>query len=273
MKIGIVGAGLFGCIIAKTLQEKADCKVTLFDCKKEYAASLASGMLIKPSWVSSLGKEIIDPSLDLLQQLYGITSLPFKVGPVETRAYQVDKSSVIKDESLIIEHQEVTDVSPTRIYTKFDRYSFNHIIVAAGIWCKKFVDLPKLVGKVGISFEFNGQVKNNFIKPWAPFKQVVAYNVPGAGFPRRVWAGDGSAILEKNWDTDREIECWKRVTKALGFKIVNDGIVGVRPYYPDVKPCYLSPEKDDLIVVTGGAKNGTLAAAWAANQILQRISK
>jgi hypothetical protein len=38
-----------------------------------------------------------------------------------------------------------------------------------------------------------------------------------------------------------------------------------------MKPCYLAEVRPQLWVATGGAKNGTLAAAWCAHELVQKL--
>jgi hypothetical protein len=42
---------------------------------------------------------------------------------------------------------------------------------------------------------------------------------------------------------------------------------GHRPYVKGAQPCYLKEHASGLWVVTGGAKNGTIASGWAASEL------
>jgi glycine/D-amino acid oxidase-like deaminating enzyme len=49
-------------------------------------------------------------------------------------------------------------------------------------------------------------------------------------------------------------------------------LTGLRPYVPGAKPCVLAEPHPGLWVVTGGAKNGTAAAGWAARKLSEALS-
>lgn len=260
MKVGIIGGGTFGCIVGRALKEEG-CKVTIYDCNRALAASRASGFLMKPSWFDGLGSKITEPSLELLDKLYGLQKIKFKVGPIKTFAYRIDREQVLNDTKLTFVNERVT-------VDELKEKEYDLIIVAAGVWSGRLVNgIEGLEGKQGISFEWKGQIEKNKINPWAPYKQIVVFNVPGSN---KVWGGDGSAILSQNWSASREQECADRVAKVADMKASQaTRFVGIRPYIKDVKPCLVEKRGKRLWVVTGGAKNGTIAAGWAAHKIIK----
>jgi glycine/D-amino acid oxidase-like deaminating enzyme len=271
MRVGIVGGGTFGSIIGRALKEEG-CKVTIFDCRRSEAASRASGFLMKPSWFDGLGKKITDPALELLDKFYGLQKIKFRMGPLRTFAYRVDREAVLDDPKLHYIEEKVTKVQPRVLTLKNgEEHEFDTVILAAGVWSKNLISIPGLEGKKGISFEWKGQhIKRSRIRPWAPYKQVVVFNVPDTNI---VWGGDGSAILAENWKEERDEECLERVSKLAGL----DGEeatrrTGIRPYIEGMKPCLLETRGKHLWVATGGAKNGTIAAAWAAYKLAKELS-
>lgn len=275
MRVGIVGGGVFGSVIGAALYQDG-CKVTVFDSRKENAGSLASGFLMKPSWFSNMKSKDSEASLQLLDELYGLQELKFRVGPLKTTVFRVDRNAVLKNPDLKYVNEKVEDISSDgKIFThpNDDPYKFDLVVVAAGVWCHRFFDLPELDGKTGVSFQwkhdgpYSPKLEKNLISVWAPYKQVVAFNVPGEN---EIWAGDGTAILQKNWKEGRVAECMKRVCKATGLPH-NGGTfqVGIRPYYKTKDPCHVEKRGHKLWLATGGSKNGTIGAAWAANKILE----
>src|SRR5437879_4791768 len=141
MKIGIVGAGVFGCVIAKALS-KNDCDVTVFDCEKKEAASKCSGFLMKPSWFDGLGKKITEPALEMLAELYKIQNIKFKVGPLRTLVYRLDGNEVLDPELAVTrKKKKVLGIGDERtIVTDPDNseHQFDAVIVSAGYWTRKF---------------------------------------------------------------------------------------------------------------------------------------
>jgi len=264
MKVGIVGGGVFGSVIGAALH-KQGCKVTIFDRRKPDAGSLASGFLMKPSWFGNMEKSDSERSLKLLDELYGLQELKFRVGPVKTTVFRVDKKAVLENWHLEYLEQKIDSVKDGWI----DDQEFHLVVVAAGVWCRRFFDLPDLKGKVGISFEWDGELRKNIISAWAPYKQVVAFNIPGEG---KVWGGDGTAILGENWTSERGEQCLSLVSKTIGFpKHEARAHVGIRPYYKTKDPCLVEKRGHKLWLATGGSKNGTIGAGWAANKILDSL--
>src|SRR6266576_1797016 len=266
MKVGIVGAGVFGCVIAKALSKH--CDVTVFDCRKKEAASKCSGFLMKDSWFAGLGKKITEPALDMLGSLYKIQSIKFKVGPLRTLVYRIAKDKVL--EGVEVVEEKVKGIGNGRYIVTDEERKFDAIIVAAGIWSNGFFPKLQVTGKKGISFEWEGKVKRPFIRPWAPYKQVVVFNVPEE--ENKVWGGDGSAIKQENWTDERERECLKRVAKAAGLDASEaKQNVGIRPFV-EGRTHVLEKVGKRYWVATGGGKNGTILAGYVASQIEEKLS-
>lgn len=147
------------------------------------------------------------------------------------------------------------------------------VIVAAGKWSNivlskikggSIYQVPKLTSKVGVAFVGQGACSPK-MKVWAPYKQLVAFNRS----PDQIWVGDGTALKPESMTVERAIQserrCSEYVDKGLGDLMA---IAGHRPY-ADIgdSPCYFKELTTNLFVATGGAKNGTLAAAWVAGQL------
>lgn len=269
MKVGIVGGGIFGCVIAKALSEH--CDVTVFDCRKKEAASKCSGFLMKPSWFDGLGKKITKPGLDTLSSLYKLQEIKFKVGPLRTLVYRVAKDRVLGWDPLNVIQQKVIGIKENWIKTEDDNERhFDAVILAAGIWTNRFFPKFGVTGKKGISFEWKGEVKRPFIRPWAPYKQVVVFNVPEE--PNQVWGGDGSAIKPDNWTEEREKDCLKRVSKAAELEPEEaKQNVGIRPFV-EGKTHILEKVGKRYWVATGGGKNGTILAGYVAHRLVEELS-
>jgi len=272
MRVGIVGGGVFGRVAAAALWEKG-CKVTIFDDQRKYSGTSASAFLMKPSWFSGMGKEAYEPALELLDRIYGLQKIHFRIGPVKTYAYRVNKDSVMQRDyhPHMSISEEVTSVSTGKVVLFNQQvFNFDAVIVAAGIWSSRFFEIPGLIGKTGVSFEWKSRIKHSFIRPWAPYKQIVVFNVPDGD---KVWGGDGSAILQKNWTEQREQECLERVSSAAGLNPDEaEYHTGVRPFVSKSSaPCLLEKRGKNLYLLTGGGKNGTIAAGWAAHKLVKEL--
>ena len=160
-------------------------------------------------------------------------------------------------------------VDNCRVCTSRMNYLSPLVVVAGGVWSKELIHAPTLVGKQGVSFRVpESYVMNNTIQAWAPYKQAVVFQEKRD----QVWAGDGTAIKPENWTEERAQKSLNRMRKITTFSSMasKHAVVGIRPYVPKVKPCLLEHQENGLWVATGGAKNGLIAAGWAAHEIVRR---
>lgn len=264
----VVGAGLFGSTIARALMD-AGMRVEVVDDARPLSGSRPSACLMKPSWFSGLGKDVHEPSLTLLDHLYGLQELVFEVWPIRKRqtVFRVDPLKVLDWGSLVWHRATAVEVGPSHVgLDNGDRLEARRIIVAAGYWCGQLLQGVHIQGKQGISYSARGTLERNIIKPWAPYKQSVSFQSD----PGWIWVGDGTAIKPKNWTDEREEKTLNRCADLVGQ--ARDDLLparGIRPYVPKVKPCLLERRPDGIWLATGGAKNGMVAAGWAASEILR----
>lgn len=267
----IVGAGIFGATIARALVA-ASHLVHVYDDSRPMSGSAPSGCLMKPSWFAGLGKDVHEPALAMLDELYGLKDLYFRVHPglKRERVHWVPRERILSRHGFKLFAEQIVTVSEYGVEanTVF-RPAKKAVIVAAGVWCTELLENTGVLPKQGVSFRWdNSQLGHNLIKPWAPYKQVVAFNET----PSTVWGGDGTAILEKNWWEARLGQCEARVRMATGFGSPSHHVVGLRPYVKGVKPCLLEQRAPKLWLATGGAKNGTVAAGWCAHRLREELA-
>jgi hypothetical protein len=149
------------------------------------------------------------------------------------------------------------------------------LVLAAGAWVRELVGgLDGLTAKQGVSFRLSGDVAGRpFILPWAPYKQVVVHQQG----PNELWAGDGTAIIPKNWTEATTATCLARCLGAVPAPTSRTPLqtrLGLRPYLDPVAktdPCFLREIKPGAWVVTGAGKSGTISAGWAARRLLQEF--
>lgn len=272
----IVGGGLFGSIIARAFQKKGK-RAIIIDKGEPTWGSGPAACLIKPTWVSGLGKEVVDPAMAKLRELYDVKTIDFQVGPVKQPVWWVNPSEILRQPQIKDEVLKI-DIEPegyARVIGVKDTYIGERVVLAAGVWTDRL--LPegcapsKVEGRAGVAFLYpDMNIEQPFIKPWAPFKQIVAFN-RGDG----LWVSDGTALKTDRISLDRENECHHRCATALGIEPMGSSpkvLHGIRPYTSKAKPCYFQMETPHFSVVTGGAKNGTLAAGWAAHKLTEHLS-
>lgn len=268
----VIGAGIIGATIFRrlTLQGR---KGLLLDDNRSDAGTKPSGGHLKPSWFGDMKKTDYEPAMKTLDDIWGLHQSDFLVWPtkISTTVYRVDTDQVVNARKTV---GTVTDLhnlfsSPVVTYDtmlkKEIKVSTDLLIIAAGVWCSKFFPGIQITPKRGVSFRYTGKLKHEFIKPWAPFKQIVAHQQD----VNEIWVGDGSAILDKNWTKERTEQCNKRCFDALGKSgnLLHTS-TGLRPYCDSGKdPCLLKQMNKNVWVVTGAGKSGTIAAGWAANRL------
>lgn len=280
----VIGGGLFGQIIAAALREVGQ-SVRVLDNRERLAGSRPAACLMKPSWFSSLGREVYEPSLALLDRLYGVHDLPFHAGVGKVGAgatvHWCDPQKILAPET---EHWRVTSVSPGSgghlvsmtgpgAARGVEQTFARNVVVAAGVWTQTLIPEAVQQGQMGMSILLPDHgLDVGQIRPWAPYKQMVAFN-RGDG----LWVGDGTAIKSSNWDEAREEAVLGRelrfAEELLGTPDLDfTRLHGVRPYAKGHRPCLLTEYDPGLWAASGGAKNGTLAAGWAAHELVGRLS-
>lgn len=264
----IIGAGLFGSIITRALRYSG-LDVLLIDDYRPEAGSHPAACLMKPGWFSSMGKAVYDPALETLDRLYDLRELSFKLGPASTSVFWVSPVDILSEE---VTQDAVKRVTPRGAAWHLACRSgaeleARTVIVAAGIWTQLLVPEVQQRGLAGVAFLYpNQNLETPFIRPWAPFKQIVGFN-RGDG----MWVSDGTSILRSNWSATYEEKSRERCTAASGATGEPKVLFGIRPFH-EQKPCLLQEARPRLWVASGGAKNGTLAAAWCAHELTRRLS-
>lgn len=264
----VVGAGLFGQVITAHLRSLG-LEVEMVDNREPRSGSRPSASLMKPSWFpKSMSRQDVDNALGVLDQHFGVEELSFRLDPSPLKMAGVkwcDPWKILEGASTNL---EINRVGPGFVESRGFRRDTRFVIVAAGVWTGKLLPVPGLEAMMGASCLFpRRRLEHPFIRPWAPYKQLVGFNMHG-----HVWVGDGSAIKEKNWTVERQQQTVSRCISAVGLKGARLEIsVGARPYVPkqhlEGNPCYLKEVRPGVWAATGGAKNGTLAAGWAAHTL------
>lgn len=291
----VIGAGLFGNVIAAALRRLGGLNVVVVDDGKAGRGSFPAACLMKPSWLGSMRREDQEAALELLEHLYGVQQLEFRL-PLgkTTNVNWVEPKKILQppDVKGLVSHVGRADFG-WEVWVhggvgRVEKMYAQNVIAATGFWTDQLLHMaafnklppmaepPVVQGQAGVAFLFpNAQLERPFISPWAPYKQLVAFN-RGDG----LWIGDGSAIKSENWTAERTQQSFRRCLNALVEKVDARVLVevetlfGIRPYVagPQGKPSYLQEVYKDFWVATGGAKNGTAGAAWCANKLLEELA-
>jgi glycine/D-amino acid oxidase-like deaminating enzyme len=278
----VIGAGIIGATITRALRN-AGRYVTLIDDRRPNSGTYASGGHVNPDWVK-MSSDDKTAALTLLDETWGLIKEEYLLekegGSSRVTMYRVDTDKVLEETIL---PGTVTSIGQQDTYYPIIWYtcgfpSMPHrckdLIVCAGIWCDQLIPDLELIPKQGISFRFNGTLDTPFIKPWAPYKQIIAHQQSEG----QIWAGDGTAILPVNWTTQRSIKCRDRCHEAVKrhdpFSYVASNRIGIRPYTKaklGKDPCLYKQIGPHAWVVTGGGKSSTIAAGWATRRLLDEL--
>lgn len=270
----VIGAGVFGMTTARHLANNGR-KVLLIDDGRPGSGTAPSAFLMKPSWFSGLGKEVHEPALKTLAWAYHLLEEEFVVGALglklsRQKCFRIAAADVLSP----VVHANidrlvgtVREVGPGFVAMGGTVAEAPTVVVAAGVWCSELMAVDGLHGKRGLSLSYDAQLADNIIRPFMPYRQIVAFN----DTDRTVWAGDGTAIkTTSGWDEfARTALTRERIESATGLRGGTPRVkVGVRPFAKlDGKPCLLEKRAEGLWLATGGGKNGTIAAGWAAHVV------
>lgn len=262
-KAYVVGGGLFGSMAARALQDKGY-DVTVFDCRKSFRGSRPAGCVMKPSWMTSL--DYAEP-MKYLDKTYGVIPIDFKVvGPIKASCFRIDPVKVLGDESLTYVRETVTEVRDGSVTTPSGTYK-GLVVVAAGVWSETLLKgrIPEIRALTGCAILGTGVVKTPTIHVYAPYRQAVFFSRER----NETWFGDGTAIIAKNYTEDHTVKSVQRAKDLAN--IVGDPLVGYRPYIKGKNNGLFEKLGNNLFVMTGGAKNGTILAASQTLQLLRSI--
>jgi glycine/D-amino acid oxidase-like deaminating enzyme len=268
----VIGGGIIGTTVAKTLLDKG-LSCALFDRGDYLAGTAPSGGHLKPGWFGDMPKSEYEPSIELLDDCWGIVNESFRCGPARIPLMRVDTDKVLKYPKIqkAVHAIKGQATKTPEVILSDESYKCRLLVLATGVWANELLKDQEydIQRKRGISFLVPGQLKHPFVKPWAPYKQIVAHQQTNS----KIWVGDGSAILDKNWDEKRIEQCRKRCLKSLK-KPLKTNIrqrEGLRAYVKHSKkhPCVFDKVGRNIYLATGAGKSGTISAGWVTRKILE----
>jgi glycine/D-amino acid oxidase-like deaminating enzyme len=265
----IVGNGLFGSIAATVARFNGH-HVTVVSSNEANAASLASGCVLAPSWLSSMDKDQITTAMEVLHDHYNVIPISFTSNLLnkQFRASRVDPKAVLVRPDVVGQVQQVHN---GRVVLADGTTLQGTVLVAAGVWSSQLLGIPGMRGLWGASLRIKAQLDvPGRIHVYAPYRQAVAYNSSN----KEVWMGDGTALIEGTWGAEapqRITATMERARDLFGLPVTPQSAkvqVGVRPYVEGHKAGYFKQVSPKTWVSTGGAKNGTVLAAWQAHRFV-----
>lgn len=274
----VVGNGLFGSIAA-TLARARGHTVTVISANVPHSASKASGCVLAPSWLNSMERGQIDTAMGVLSDLYTVHDLDFKTNLLK----RFKAKRVVTEEVLVAPDIEARVTGVGDGWVTYDLGGLarqppgkfkGKVLVAAGVWSFDLVEVDFVMkGLWGASLSIKAQLDEPRIHVYAPYRQAVAFNMDR----KTVWMGDGTALLTSTWVKEQEGRLRQTADRAadlFDLPAANKAraTVGVRPYVDGHKAGFLERVCANTWVSTGGAKNGTVLAAWQAHQFLKELT-
>lgn len=264
----VVGSGIFGMIAASTLRREG-ASVTVIGDGRSDAGSKPAGCVLQPSWMTNMSRADIDAALLLLDELYGLDDVEFELRPTcmkLIKCWRVEPSKILQPSEI---HDTAVRLTEETVITDNGEYSAPKIVLACGVWAQQLAPwVGGVTGKFGWSHRAP-PVKSPFIAPWAPYRQTVGFNM----IDGRSWLGDGQALIERSATEERQEQSRHRcMNAAFSQPQPMDTLRGARPYAVETsgQPC-LVRRSGNIWAVTGGGKNGTAAAAWAAQKLAREV--
>lgn len=279
----VVGAGLFGSVIARHLTRQGR-TVTMVDAEFSMSGSKPAACIMRPSWLTKMTKTEQATAMATLDENFGVHEIEAYVGAMglgkRTTVFWCAPAAILKPDRYIKQNVSAIghDVGNPWFTVwqdsghQSERHYPNLIIVAAGIWSNSLRDaeiVPNLSEQAGVAFTWpcdEAQETRATIEPWAPYKQLV--RLPNR-YPGELWVSDGTAL--KQLDLAREQACLRRCANWVQRDPAEaQAIVGLRPYIRGLKgPAFVEHVLPNIWVATGGAKNGTAGAGWAAYKLAE----
>lgn len=272
--INILGAGLAGSIMATLLRAEGR-DVRVIDDDDKFSASQASSNLFVADWYTKEG-ERAKIGFDVLERLYGkVTEKPFAAGiKIAPKMLHIPQRHVLVKPDVVGTATYADDQG----LTLGDMRHFSGPMIICGGYRHNGINTPvKLDMEVyaGHRFLFKGDLAQGRLDMVAPYKHGKLYQL----HPGEIYYADSVKIKLDQYNKrqgelkDRTLE---RAKAAIGYlPEIIDFRVGYRPMVKD-RPFGISggmPGQHGFPAwyMNGGGKNGCVAYAYHANEILKAI--
>lgn len=290
MKVGIIGNGLFGSIIARKLRKEGiDVAVFASNSENLPRASECSAGLWKDTWINKAIRQQVVDSYDLLSELID-GSIEEKVmhnknTQKEETFFHVPPSSILVEANRIGKILKIEDCGESMKLWFHDPkvpstglYSCDYVVVAAGAFTDDLLSisgLPTLgVDRYWGKCFFSSEVPTiSKLRVWAPYKQSMWFPVNN----ELSYISDGATVKNPKQDdaritkvTDRLIENLIAIgadpSRVVGTK------EGFRPFLSKGID-FVTKVHSRVIVATGGRKNSTVLCGYVAKKAFELLKE
>jgi glycine/D-amino acid oxidase-like deaminating enzyme len=271
--VNIIGAGIAGSITS-TLLRTAGFNTRVIDDADKFSASAASSNLFIVDWYDTDLKQIAD-GFDVLEMLYkDVTEFPFKAGiKIAPRMLHIGQRHLLVKPDVI---GTVTYADEQGVALGDMQHFDGPVILAAGYRANTLIrdhaqhhDIEVYAGH---RYLFKGDLAEGRLDMVAPYKHGKLYQYA----PGQIYYADSVKLQLKSYNK-RQAEIQERTLAraqaALGrtdLEII-DFRVGYRPVIAEKPLGVLDRISKNVWSMNGGGKNGTVAYAGLARQLLEEL--
>lgn len=279
VEVIIIGAGLVGSMTARHLR-KHKLDVLVIDNNDPLSASKCSGGLWKQGWINGI-KDEAEIGEGIISRYFPIQEKKLTNDKGEEEVFNyINCNEVVLKPDVLGSVNRIQNLSVEVIGSKSQSIgtytATKAIIICAGVYTntllskvgfKPKTDVDAVWGKV---LECEGQISENKISVWAPYRQSTLFNREGFHY-----FGDGCTVKNPKpedkrieFATERLIEHAYNLGCELGGDIVMKE--GLRPYIQKGQSI-VNEYGNGIYAAVGTAKNGTVLCGYIADTLLKKI--
>jgi len=269
--INVVGAGLAGSLVARVLRSHGF-EVRVIDDMDQFSASQASSNLYINHWLKKFSAAQAKRGVRVLERLFhDKIEEPFANGlGYAAQVKHIPQRAVLVEPDVTGKVVEVTDVG-----CMVDGVGFANgaTVLCTGYRASELVDLDVDI-KVGHCFLVRGRLPKgkSRIAMISPYKHEKLYQFD----ENHIYYADSVGLkLSAYWKRQEELKArtLERLRRHVPDAEVVDFRVGYRPLTPGYDFGLLSRHSDWVWSVNGGGKNGLVAYAALAEQLVEALEK
>lgn len=267
----IVGGGLAGSIPAKMAAARG-LDVTVFDEGHLFGASRSSENLFTMTWKDTLGEDVVNTGLKVLNQNYAIQTINFDNGKGKKNpTFHIPVSEILWRDPVRLRVTAVGNGYVDVVSDDFVTRHYGKVLVAAGAWTGELLKDFKMNALTGHGLVFKGApAREPVMNFWAPYRhqKLMAWG------KHETWFGD-STCIEDHLYMPAAPRVEQSLARAAAFGLQRDDLVtvlyGKRPYFKSSKKGLYRQLASELFVSSSGWKCGLVTYAYQADLLMKDL--
>lgn len=287
-RVLIIGAGLFGSMVAKHLRSKGIDSL-IVDRRDPLSASKCSSGIWRPGWAGKIAHQV-EQSLPIISLYTAVDTLNIYDADkeVETSIDFIDCNNILDEEFIegeVVGCSKETSGKVHSVYVEVDgtkiEIDCEYLLICAGAWTNAVLEKLKLPVLFGLDAHWGAvlhcqdKLQRNFIQNWAPYKQLYGLNLVRNGQEVSYFTMGMSAKNPPRGGDNRTLAIGEKMEAAArGFKMkqIIEIPEGNRPFFSEKDTDFVNRHGANVWSATGGAKNSTLLCGYVAQRIFQEIT-